>query len=386
MVEYIVNFGDTIYSITRDFNLETDELLAVNPGIKNPDVLIPGQIIFIPIDYEKMKRMIAVNGFTLLAADKQIIVDRLRYLTYLSILGYTFLSDGTVVDIDDTKLIQMSREAGVAPLMVISNAVKGFYSANLAHAILSDVELQNTLLSNIVQAMKNKNYYGLVLDFEYLYPSDIVAYSEFWALVNSAMRRLGYVLQLAVRMSIPVEHQDLLKKVFEEDDLQNDIDQFLIMCNELSYTFGHTMFMSPLDQMQRALDAAIINMPRSQVVLGIPNAGYDWTLPRSTGIAAKRLSKEQTIALYKQSGAMLQFDTSTRGFYFNYVHDLGAGHIVWSEDGHGFENYLQLVDTYHLAGVNLLTIDLFTSADYQTLIATHDILKVLNPEAQQSSQ
>lgn len=385
MFEYIVNFGETLYSITRKFNIETGELLAVNPGIINPDVVIPGQIIYIP-DRGQMKRIISANGFVFSATDYQTVIERLPYLTYLSILGHTFQEDGTIIDIDDMPLIQMSREAGVAPMLVISNTdANGFYSPDLAHAILADRQLKNSLITNIGNIMVNKNYYGLVLDFEYLYPSDLFIYYEFLSLVNRSMRQLGYVIRLVIRMNALMEQQEFLKIAFGQTELLEDINRFMIMTNELSYTFGQTMFMSPLDQVQRALDSAIQSIPRTQIVLGIPNAGYDWALPRNFGIPAKPLSKQQTIERYKETGALLQYDAATHGFYFSYIDDLGVGHIVWSENGHGFEDYLQLVNTYNLAGISLLTIDLFTSADYQTLIATHDILKVLSPEAEPGS-
>lgn len=378
MIDYIVNFGDTFYSITRKFNIETGDLLAVNPDIRDPDIITPGQTIKIP-DHGSTGRTISVNGFILLSVDIQTLMDRLPYLTYLSIFGYRFNTDAVLIDINDTVFIQMSLTAGVAPMMVISNIDEnGNYSAELAHTILTDSQLRRNLITNIVDTLHNKNYYGLNLNFEYLYPSDIFAYSYFANAVTTALRPLGYIVQLSVRMSVLKNQRAEIEEINSTDSLR-EIDQFIIMSNELSYTFGQTMVMSPLDQVQRALDAAVISVPRLKILLGIPNASYNWALPRNLGVPARLLSKESAIALYRSTSSIMQVDAITRGSYFNYIDDSGIGHIVWIEDGHGFEYYIQLVDTYNLNGVSLWTIDLFTSADYQMLKATHDIRKVISP-------
>lgn len=374
MIDYIVNFGETLYFIARKFNITTKELLANNPGIINPDFILPGQVIRIPSNGQ-LKRTITVNGFTNLNINNQLLIERLPYLTYLSILGYSFNPDGTVNSIDDTQLIQMSRGAGVAPMMAISNTdANGIYSAELAHTVFTNIQLRNTLINNIVGILNDKKYFGLVVNFEYLNPPDMFVFSYFINLLTDALRPLGYLIALAIRMSVFTDQQALVMQID-----QRNIDRVIIMSNELAYTFGQTMVMSPFDQMQRTLDAAIVVLPDSRFLLGIPNSSFNWTFPRNLGIPAQAFSKEDVIALYKSSGAILHFDAITRGTYFNYIDDKGAGNLVWTENGHGFEEYLKLVDIYNLAGVSLFTIDLFTSADYQMLNATHDIRKVISP-------
>jgi len=46
--EYVVQRGNTLYYIAELFNLSLRELIQVNPQIKNPDQLVPGEIIYIP--------------------------------------------------------------------------------------------------------------------------------------------------------------------------------------------------------------------------------------------------------------------------------------------------------------------------------------------------
>ena len=45
---YVVQPGDTLFKIAQKFNVTVDDILAANPDIKDPNVIFPGQKIFIP--------------------------------------------------------------------------------------------------------------------------------------------------------------------------------------------------------------------------------------------------------------------------------------------------------------------------------------------------
>lgn len=47
-MEYVVQPGDTLFRIARRFNTTVSAILAINPQITDPNLIIPGQIILIP--------------------------------------------------------------------------------------------------------------------------------------------------------------------------------------------------------------------------------------------------------------------------------------------------------------------------------------------------
>jgi len=47
-VNIVVVPGDTLFSLARIFNVSVGRILSANPGIVNPNVLFPGQIVAIP--------------------------------------------------------------------------------------------------------------------------------------------------------------------------------------------------------------------------------------------------------------------------------------------------------------------------------------------------
>ena len=64
--------------------------------------------------------------------------------------------------------------------MVITNiGEEGGFDSDLASTILGNTAIQDTLLDNIVRILEEKNYSGLDIDFEYVYPSDRENYNNF---------------------------------------------------------------------------------------------------------------------------------------------------------------------------------------------------------------
>ncbi|MFZ5944947.1 MAG: SafA/ExsA family spore coat assembly protein [Bacillota bacterium] len=48
-IHYIVQPGDTLYTISRRFHISLQALIMANPQITNPNLIFPGQVICIPV-------------------------------------------------------------------------------------------------------------------------------------------------------------------------------------------------------------------------------------------------------------------------------------------------------------------------------------------------
>ena len=129
-----------------------------------------GQVINIPTQTRKLGT-IDVNGYAFPNINRTVLQDTLPYLTYLSIFSYQVRPDGSLIAINDTPLIEAARQAGVAPIMVITNIEEGAsFSSDLAHTILTDLQVRENVINNVVNTLESKNYFGLDIDFEYIYP------------------------------------------------------------------------------------------------------------------------------------------------------------------------------------------------------------------------
>lgn len=57
---YVINRGDTLYAIARNFNVTVQQILSVNPNI-NPNALRAGQVICIPVAPSPVSITVDVN-------------------------------------------------------------------------------------------------------------------------------------------------------------------------------------------------------------------------------------------------------------------------------------------------------------------------------------
>jgi spore germination protein len=186
--QYTVASGDSLYSIARRYGVTVDQILAVNPQITNPSLIYTGQDINIPTSNPN-KRTIDVNGYAFPNIRDITLRSTLPYLTFLSIFSYQVRADGSLITIDDQRLIDTARQYNVAPMMVITNILEGgSFDSDLASTILSSQEVQNTLIQNILNTLQAKNYSGLDIDFEYIYPSDRELYNAFLERVVATLR------------------------------------------------------------------------------------------------------------------------------------------------------------------------------------------------------
>lgn len=48
-MDYTVQSGDTLFLIARRFGVTLDALIVANPGIRDPDLIYPGQVITVPV-------------------------------------------------------------------------------------------------------------------------------------------------------------------------------------------------------------------------------------------------------------------------------------------------------------------------------------------------
>lgn len=376
MIDYVVRPNDTFIDIAQAFGIPVGLLRSANPTITDLSSVI-GQVIYIPEN--QMRRIIEVNGYAFPDIDGQVLLDTLPYLTYLSIFSYRIKPDGSLAGIGDTALIQTAREAQVAPLMVITNTNEdGMFSAEVAHDILTDEALQKTILNNVVGMLKLKNYYGLNVDFENIYPTDREAYSRFYQTATAILHPLGYTVAASVALRLNTGETGILYDIHEFPMLGRLVNQvIMIVTYEWGQTYGPPMSVAPISELRIVLDYAVSIIPSQRILMGMTNYGFDWTLPYAPGTAAKMLAFTDAEAIAARTGAIIRFDISSQSPYFYYEDDIGENHMVWYDNERSIRARLELVDIYNLGGVSFWTINLFSPASYQTLTALYDVRKVL---------
>lgn len=375
--KHVITPNQSFYTIASIYGLTIDELIAANPHIANPSWIYPGQIINIPSKTKKLGT-IEVNGYAFPNIDMTVFKKTLPYLTYLSIFSHEVKEDGSLRPINDTPLIEEARKANVAPLLVITNLLEGKgFSSDLAHTILSNENLQNTLLNNVIQTLKDKNYYGLDIDFEYVYPKDKELYNNFIEKAVNKLNPLGYFVTTALAPKVSENQKGVLYEAHDYSFHGKLVSHVILMTYEWGYTFGPPMAVAPLNAVRRVLDYAVTAIPKNKILMGIPNYGYDWTLPYKQGTSATTLSNVGAVNLAAKVGAVIQYDNISQAPYFNYYDSNGREHIVWFEDARSINAKLKLVNEFSLGGVSYWTIGQYFPQNWLVLSSLYDIKKVI---------
>lgn len=376
-IPHTVTRGQSLYSIARAYGVTLNQLTAANPQITDPNRIQVGQVINVPVP-SQMRGEIQVNGYAFPNISTDVLNRTLPYLTYLSIFSYQVRPDGSLLTINDDALIQSARQARVAPMMVITNIEEGAsFSSDLAHTILTNPQVRDTLINNIVSTLQAKNYYGLDIDFEYILPEDGNAYDTFLQMVTERLHSLGYIVTTALAPKTSAGQMGLLYEAHHYPVHGRLADHVILMTYEWGYTYGPPMAVSPLNQVRRVLNYAVTVIPPEKILMGMPNYGYDWMLPYRPRTAARTVSNTEAPELAFRRGAAIQFDAASQAPYFYYNDDAGVRHVVWFEDARSTQAKLRLVDEYNLGGVSYWTINRFFPQNWLVLSSMYTVQKLL---------
>jgi len=372
---YVVRAGDTMYLIAERLGISLQELISLNPQIVNPNVIQIGQVINVP----NSKRMIEVNGYAI-ANISQMTLDRtLPYLTYLSIFSYQAKNDGSLYILYEDRLISSARNASVAPIMVVTNiGESGGFESELASVILNNPQIQRTFINNIINTLNSKNYYGVDIDFEYLYPSDRDMYVSFLANLKEELDKYNKTLSVAVAPKYRDNQQGILYEAHDYRAIGEIADRVIIMTYEWGYVYGEPMAISPYSEVEAVLRYAVTRIPSEKILMGMPNYAYDWALPYVAGTSANTITNARALEIAIENGATIMFDDRARTPYFNYVDASGKTRVVWFDDARSYSEKLGLVSKYNLAGISVWTINNYNAVLWSVLKNMYGIKKVLN--------
>lgn len=237
-VTHTVSEGDTLYGIAENYNVPVTQILRNNPWLADNQSLTPGETLVISFQRDEILGDIAINGYAYPFIDRTVLRKTLPFLTYLSIFTYGFTPQGELVPIDDTEIIQIARDYGVAPIMMLAPMdQQGAFSNEIAHQMFTNPEGQAALIDNILANIQTKNYYGIDIDFEFVLPEDRQLFIDFIAAVKAKLEPEGYIVMVALAPKTSGEQAGLLYEAHDYPAIGAIADRILLMTYEWGYTF-----------------------------------------------------------------------------------------------------------------------------------------------------
>lgn len=375
---HIIQEGETLSSIAQRYGTTEDALWQNNPRLRGSSDLVPGQELV--ISYREMKRgRLAVNGYAYPFIDETVLRATLPYLTYLSVFSTGFDENGQLVSLTANNLPAIAREYGVVPLLVLTTLdAAGMFSGERASDLLRDPGARQRLIDSLLTYLQENGYGGVDIDFEYIPAVDGPAYAAFIAEVTAALNRAGLRVFTALAPKTSATQRGLLYESHDYAALGAASDDALIMTYEWGYARSAPMAVAPIDKVEQVVQYAVSAIPPEKIFMGIPNYGYDWTLPYVEGESvAQSIGNVAAVEQAINVGSFIEYDQQAQTPHYNYWRE-NTEHEVWFEDARSIEAKLALAQRYGLRGVSVWNIMRWFPQLWAVLSANYIIEKVGN--------
>lgn len=371
---YNVKSGDDIYTIAQNNEIKAEHIIDDNELSGSKDLTIGQSLVIRDLG----KKRIITNGFAYPFTDYDTLYATLPYLTFLSSFSYHTDSQGNLTLINDESIRNMAKNQSVATLMVITNIGNGNFDSEIAHSILTNEKSQDNLINNILETTKSRNFYGINIDFEYINPEDKELYNNFIKKISEILHTKNLLLTTSLAPKTYKNQPGILYEAHDYEAHGKYADYVILMTYEWGYSYGPPMAVAPLNQVERVLNYAITEIPSQKILMGIPNYGYDWTLPYEKGKKATSISNTEAVEIAKAKGSTIEFDNIAMAPYFYYTDNEGNKHVVWFEDARSIEAKLKLVEKYNLGGVSYWNINKMFNQNWLVLDNMYKIDKAIN--------
>jgi len=348
---YKVKANDTLARIAKMFGVTIMELMIANQ-IFNPATLQVGTLLKIPLP---LRPEIEVNAYL----DKfdepaiQQLTANADSLTYVSIFSYNISEQGTLIPLADEAVITAAYASNVAPMLTITNIVDEGFSQALISSILSDRQLQSTLISSIIATMQERGFRALNIDIEYIPPELAEAFNAFLSELAGAVQQEGFLISSALAPKLYAEQPGILYESHHYKVNGELLDFVIIMTYEWGWTGGPPLAVAPLNEVKKVMEYAISEIPPHKLMMSVPLYGYDWTLPYVAGESrARAITEQEAILLARRYNARIQFDETAQAPHFTYYDEQGIQHVVWFEDARSYQAKMNLAKDLNLRGIS----------------------------------
>lgn len=350
---HTVKEGETATEIAAMYGLSERKLYQNNPYLLNREYLISGQNLVIQYEGQEEQKLYVI-GYAYPFIQKDILREALLYLDELLVFSYGFTTNGELLppQIPEDWMIQLAWQMNVRPILVLTPFCdQRTFNNQLVKQVSENWEVQQTLIQNLLETVREKGYAGVDVDFEYILPEDREGYVAFVERLREVMNQEDYQVSVALAPKTSEEQKGLLYEGMDYGPLGASANQVFLMTYEWGYMYGPPMAIAPLNKVRQVLDYAITVIPRDKILMGIPNYAYDWRLPFERGVSqAEIIGNIEALRRAAISGAPIQYDDVAQSPWYSYLQN-GAAHQVWFEDVRSIEAKVRTAIAYEFLGI-----------------------------------
>lgn len=353
---YIVQPGDSLFSIANMAFVSLEQLRAANPSI-NPDALQPGMQIVIPDISNYVASIFNYYVVRTPELDALLIDDFAPYSSYISMFDYQFSPNGDIVnELNDRAAIEESWRNRVMPLVTVTNLVPEGFSTDLSHQVLNNPTSRTNLVNNIVNLISRKGYGGVNIDFERVAAEDRDLFTGFLLELKNRLDEYNYMLTIAVPPKTSEDIPWLLG--YDYGGIGSIVDLIFIMAYDWHHAESGPGPVAPINEVRNTIQFATERVPREKIILGIPLYGYDWPIPYSPSSSGVAISNENAENMAMRYQSIIQYSEQFATPFFRYVEPNGQMHEVWFEDVRSMSEKMTLVREFNIEGAGAWQLNL----------------------------
>ncbi|KKI89820.1 glycoside hydrolase [Bacillus sp. SA1-12] len=344
---YYVQPGESLWEIAYRHSI-TEEQLMLNNALKSK-VIIPGQKLNIP--HSKQKKI--WTGTYFVPKDKNanawILSNYSNTLSSIFVFEYKPDYEGNIIGLEENEAHKLAWKQKLPPYATLSNLSEKGFDPDLTHHLISNPWRRKNFINNIHSLLHSNDYKGVVIDFEQVRDKDRSNLNKFIKELAEKLHPSG----MEILMAVPPKQGDKIPShstAYDYKTLGKYLDKIFLMTYDWHWPGGPSGPIAPIDKVKETVNYAVSVVPRSKIMLGIPQYAYDWTISGEKK-AGKAYSTQHAIDLYIGHMSQIHYDLNAAAPWFRYVDKQGTLHEVWFEDPRSLLKKLRLIKEYNLAGM-----------------------------------
>lgn len=271
---------------------------------------------------------------------------------------YTTDSAGNLKGTVPASQVSLANSRGIKSFAMVTNN----FSPTIAKAVLEHSSTRQTLIKNILSALKVNNYKGVNIDMEGIYYYDRSYFSTFMSELYSALHPLGFMVTIAVPAKTYDSTTNSWNGAYDYVKLGTVSDQVILMAYDEHYSGGSPGPVASIGWVQNVVNYAASVIPPEKLLLGLAAYGYDWY---PGGTKSYDIDSIYNLALTHKS--MIGWDPLSLTPFFNYTDNKGIQHTVWFENSTSIGYKLDIVNSKNIAGIAIWRLGLENSSYWDTI-------------------
>ena len=256
--------------------------------------------------------------------------------------------EGNLVNLADPEYVQWAHDQGYQVWALVSNG----FDPDRTSPVLRDPEIRDHLIKQLLAYSSLYDLDGINVDFENMYQEDRDYFSQFIRELSPLAREQGLTVSIDVTA---ISQSPTWSLCYDRPALAQAADYLMLMAYDQHPAASQVAGpVAALDWTERVLTRMLEQVPRDQLILGIPLYTRLWKEEPLAGggvqVSSQALSMAARDRVIEEHSAELEMDEST-GLWLATYEEGPTTYKIWIEDEESIRWRAQLADRFGLPGV-----------------------------------